>query len=263
VIIASGVLGATLVAMLVPGATAEGTGHRSASIVCPGIQPCCGPVLGVRADVVPCCPVPTDAPCCAPVLASACCATVTCPSALAIAASPNPASEGKEATITGTLTGPTVVAQTVDLYERLAGQASFANVAHAQTNLSGAFSFTRAVTTNGEWYATAANNVQSPTIAESVLAAVVLKPSSTHPKAGAKLKLSGTILPSHAGERVALQRLRRGRWVTVARPKLGAHSRFAVTEKMSARGAARFRVVLAADARNARSVSGVVAITAR
>jgi hypothetical protein len=74
--------------------------------------------------------------------------------------------------------------------------------------------------------------------------------------------LSGTIAPSHAGERVALQRLRKGSWVTVARPRLNSASHFAVGEKMHRRGVVRFRVVLAADTRNARSVSGVVAIAA-
>jgi len=155
-----------------------------------------------------------------------------------------------------------VAAQTVDLYERRAGQASFSDVASTQTNSAGAFSFTRAVTTNAQWYAKA-GTATSSIVDQSILAAVALRPSSARPKAGAKVTLSGTVAPSHAGERVALQRLRKGRWVTIARPKLNARSRFAVVQKMRAHAVAHFRIVLAADSRNARSVSRVVVVSAR
>jgi hypothetical protein len=165
-------------------------------------------------------------------------------------------------TITGTLTGGTIAAQAVTLWERLPGQGAFANVAQAKTNASGGFQFVRAVRVDAQWYAKA-GSLTSATVDEPVLAAVVLHSSRLHPAPGAKVKLSGTVAPSHAGERVALQRLGNGHWVTIARPTLGARSRFSVAEKMRGRAVARFRVVLAADARNARSVSGVVAIAPR
>ena len=259
---ASSVLAVALTATLGPGAAAGNTPHAGPSIVCPGLagQPiCCGPVTGGQPDVVPCCPVPT-AGCCVPVGGPGCCSTSPCPSALSIAVTPEPVVEGRDATISGTLTGGTVAAQTVGLYERPAGQAGFSQVTTAQTDGSGGYQFARAVQVNAEWYAQS-GSVKSATIDESVLAAVVVHPSRLRPAAGAKDMLSGTIAPNHAGERVALQRLRRGHWVTVARPRLGARSHFAVAERM--RGVERFRVVLGADARNARSVSAVVVITAR
>ncbi len=151
----------------------------------------------------------------------------------------------------------------MDGHSRLvAGQAAFSDVASTQTNTSGAFSFLRTVKTNVEWYAKA-GTVQSATVSESVSAALVLHPTSVASQAGVKLELSGTITPSHAGERVALEQLRRGHWVTVARPKLSAKSRFRVTtatRKLRGGSVERFRIVLAADARNARTISGVFSI---
>lgn len=264
---ASGVVGVALLAVLGPTAAVGNTPHSSPSIACPvvaGLPFCCGPpIAGAQANALPCCPVATPtATCCTPVGGPTCCPNSPCPSSLSIATTPDPVTEGHATTISGSLTGGTVAAQNVVLYERLAGQAAFSNVATTQTDASGGYQFSRSLPVNVEWYAQS-GSVMSATVSESVLAAVVLHPSSVRPAAGTKDKLSGTIAPSHAGERVALQRLRKGRWVTVARPRLNARSHFAVAEKMRGRGVERFRVVLAADARNARSVSGVVAITAR
>jgi hypothetical protein len=265
-------LGVALLAALSPSAAAARASHSLPSIDCPGAvgtSMCCPLptatlIAAMRPAVAPCCPVPTSAGCCAQT--TTCCATTPCPSpspALTIAASPKSVSEGSHVTISGTLSGGTVAAQKVDLYERPAGQATFSDVASTQTGASGGYSFVRAVHTNAQWYATT-GAVQSPTTAlESVLAAVALHPSSARPKAGAKVTFTGTIAPSHAGERVQLQRLEHGQWVTIARPMLNSKSRFATAEKLRKHASARFRVVLAADTRNARSVSAVVAITAR
>jgi len=51
--------------------------------------------------------------------------------------------------------------------------------------------------------------------------------------------------------------------VTIARPKLGINSSFTVTRNAGGHSVKRFRIVLAADARNARSISRIVAITVR
>lgn len=205
--------------------------------------------------------MPTTAACCAPTAGSTCCTNTPCPSGLSIVVNPSTVTEGSNATISGTLTGATVGSQTVDLYEKPAGQSTFTDVAQTQTSASGAYQFVRAVLTNAQWYAKAAG-LQSPTVIESVLAAITMHPSSARPKTGAKVTLSGTVAPSHAGERVALEELRAGHWVAVAHPKLSAQSRFAFTEKIRGHATARFRVVLGADARNASS-SAAVTITPR
>jgi hypothetical protein len=261
--VASGVLvlGVAFLAVLSPSAAAASTTHSTPSYVCPGTVslPCCGPITPTP---VSCCPVPTIGGCCNPANATACCATTPCPAGLTIVVNPSMVSEGSNTTISGTLTGATVASQTVDLFEEPAGQSTFTDVAQSPTSATGAYQFVRAVQTNAQWYTKAAA-LQSPTLTESVLAAISLHPSSARPKAGSKVMLSGTIAPSHAGEQVALQRLRSGRWVTIAQARLGPQSGFAIREKVRAHERARFRVVLAADIRNARSVSAAVSIIAR
>ncbi|HWF35209.1 MAG TPA: hypothetical protein VG295_07545 [Solirubrobacteraceae bacterium] len=267
VLLASGVLvlGVAVLAALSPSAAAASTVHGGPSIICPGAAapPCCSPIVAIPANAVTCCPVPTIAGCCNPASGTNCCTTTPCPAGLTIVVNPSTVSEGTNTNITGALTGATVASQKVDLYERPAGQSTFTDVAQTQTSATGTYQFVRAVQTNTQWYTKAAG-LQSPAESETVLAAIALHSSSIHPKAGARVMLSATVAPSHAGERVLLQRLRGGKWVTIARPKLSARSAFRVAEKLPARRASmRFRVMLAADARNARSVSSAVALTSR
>ena len=260
-------LGAVISALPASSALAGGTADLRPFIVCPEALPgCCGPPTA-QAATQTCCPEPTDqaaasqACCPEPITAgTSCCVASSCTQSLSLAITPNPVTEGHKATISGTLTGGTVAAQTVVLWQRLAGQSAFSNVAHAETNATGAYQFLRAVKTNAEWYAQV-GSVESSTVAEPVLARIVLRRSRSRPAAGKKFKLSASISPGHAGDRVTLQLLRGRRWVTIARPKLGGHSSFALTRRAPAHSVERFRVVLAADARNARSVSSVVVVT--
>jgi hypothetical protein len=107
------------------------------------------------------------------------------------------------------------------------------------------------VVTNRSWYATA-DGVTSPTISESVSAIVTL--AASHGRHGATLH--GTVSPSHAGERVIVQRLVRGRWITVARPRLGRRSSFRIHVRLHG----KLHAVLPADSRNMRSVSARVSV---
>jgi hypothetical protein len=258
-VLATGALTFAVLALLASSATTKTTATHAPTVICPLIVvPCCGPpVLGVRAAVLPCCPVPTAG-------TAVCCTPTPCTAGLSLAAAPDPASEGHSVTLTGTLSSGTVTAQTVDLWQRVAGQAAFTDVANTQTSASGGFTFMRAVTTNAEWYAEA-GSVTSPTLVELVRAAVALHASTVRPAVGARLALSGTIAPSHAGDRVALQQFKGRRWVTIARPVVSPASRFVGTQTVHGRPGdrARFRVILAADARNAQSVSPVAKITVR
>jgi serine protease len=188
-----------------------------------------------------------------------CCTSSTCPPVLSIKVAPNPAIDGQRATINGTLTGGTVAAQPVDLWQRLPGHTAFTDVAQTQTSSSGSFQFVRPVQTDAKWYAKT-GSVASATVDESVRARIALHPSTVPHGSAATVTLSGSIAPSHAGERVALEQRRGRRWVTIAHPKLGARSRFKVVRRLHGQSTWRFRVVLAPDARNARSVSAVVTV---
>jgi len=261
------VLSAAMLAVLGLSAIAGSAAAGRMLVACPqvsGLVPCCGPPVAQLSATQPCCPVPvagcctaTASDCCA--TPTDCCTATTCAQALTIGATPDPAVAGDAATISGTLTGGTIAAQPVALWQELAGQTAFSQVAETKTDSSGGFRFVRTVQTNAHWYAMT-GTVTSPDVDEPVSAAVALHTSRFRHRAGAKLTLSGSITPSHAGERVALQQLRGRRWVTIARPRLGANSRFAIAERL-APTVERFRIVLAADARNARTVSAVVAVS--
>ena len=257
---------ATLAALAWIGVYGSAAAGQTA-VICPelsGVLPCCGPPVAGPAAAQLCCPVPSTACCvttgtsCCVAAGTSCCTAATCTQALTIAATPDPAPAGRSATITGALTGGTVAAQTVVLWQKLAGQATFTDVLRVQTDSSGGFRFTRVVQTNAEWFAKS-GSIESPTFDESVRAAAALRASRVRRAAGTKLALAGSITPSHAGERVALEQLRGRRWMTIARPRLSAHSRFTVLERL-ADVVERFRVVLAADARNALTVSAVIVV---
>jgi len=243
-------------ALLASAALARSAAPARAAIVCPegAVSPgCCGPVAQPLA-ASQCCPVAT-AGCCAPIAATDCCTTSACTQQLSIGVTPDPAIDGQSATIRGTLTGGTVAAQPVILWQRLAGQSGFSDVAQTQTDAAGAFQFVQPVQIDARWYAKS-GNVVSSTVHEPVRAAIVLRAS----RVGANLTLLGSIAPSHAHERVSLEQLRGRRWATIARPKLGAHSSFAVRRSLLGHSVERFRVVVAADAHNSRSVSLVLVI---
>ena len=245
-------LGAAVPSLPAPSASAS----SGPLIICPdlnGSLGCCGPPVAEPQDSAR-----GTTSCCSPVAGGpSCCAGAPCPGTLLIAATPDPAADGNDATISGRLTGAPVAAQPIVLYQRLAGEQAFGEVANTQTDSSGAYRLTVPVQTNAEWY-TAAGSIVSSTLTEPVRAAVAL---SLRPVAGARIELSGSVAPSHAGERVAVQQLRHGRWETIARPLLDGRSRFAVARRLVIRSVARFRAVLAADARNSRSVSAVGVLT--
>jgi hypothetical protein len=178
---------------------------------------------------------------------------------VSIGVTPDPATDGENVTITGTLTGAsTDASQTVTLWEMPGGQSAFTQAASTQTDASGAYKFVLAAQTNAAWYVKSAGAV-SATMEESVAAAIAFHVAGFAPTGG-KVTLTGSVSPSHAGERVALQRRRGSHWVTVARPMLGASSQFTAVVKVRTNSSARFRVVLAADARNARSVSSALTV---
>ena len=253
------VLTVALLALVASSAVAGNAGHGTGRVICPQGLPrgCCGPPT---LALPTCCPVPTTG-CCVPATGPTCCTGSTCTQTLSLAATPDPATDGRTATISGTLTGGTVGAQPVALWQKLPGQTAFSSVATTQTTSSGGFQFVRTTRTDAEWYAES-GGATSAVIDEPVRAVIALRGVSGPHSAGATLELSGSVAPSHAGERVALQQLRGRRWVTIARPRLGAHSSFALTRRLRGRSVDRFRVVLAPDARNARSVSAVVAMRA-
>lgn len=263
-LVLSGLIGAVAVLAL-GGSAANARQHRGSTslIACPlatstVTPPCCGPPIespdravvdgAQQPRLVPgaCCPVEA-----ASTLQPICCATVTPCSTVSISASPNPADGSQQVTVSGSVAGGTAGAS-VDLWEERAGARAFSDVGSTTIQPDDSYSMTApgTVSTNRQWYVTS-GGVQSSTIAEQVSARItLLVHRRTHSST-----VHGAVTPSHAGERVLLQRKARGKWVTLTRPKLSKRSRFGVHYRGRPTIRATLRVVFPGDSTNARSVS--------
>ncbi len=234
----------TLAAALAGAAIAAAPSNSRGLIVCPG-------AAGPR--VVSCCPLPVNIEPAQPV----CCGTIlpVCQPSLTIGASPDPAPAGGRVTVSGALLhgAGAGAGMPVQLWQKLPGEKDFARAQQVSTNATGSWSVSLAagsVMTNRAWYATA-DGLQSTTLNEQVRAVVTLAASKT----GHSATLSGTVTPSHAGQRVLIQRLVRGTWTTIGHARIGRRSRFAIRYPNTPQVRATVRAVLPADARNVLSVS--------
>ena len=181
---------------------------------------------------------------------------------LTIGSSPDPSTEGKPVTISGKLT-PASAGQTVSLWQKLPGQASFSQVGQATTNAAGDYSIVRGAGTvleNSTWYVSVPD-ASSTTIVQHVSALVALSATPRKPHTNKSVTFSGHVSPSHAGERMLLQQRTANGWKTIARGTLGTKSRFTVHHKFTHKGVVVLRVVLAADSRNTQSYSPAVKVS--
>lgn len=247
---------------------ALGAWPGSAGAVCPAgthANPpiCCEPPPAGPSSI-PCCPTT----CCT----STCCVPNCCPAGdaqpsctaeqLTISTSPNPSSEGKEVTISGELKNGSA-GDAVYLWQKLAGQSSFTQIAQTTTNAAGDYTFLRGaglVSTNASWYTSAAG-ATSPTVLQSVSAAVKVV---TWTVVGTLVVVDGRVSPAHRGERISLQQYTTAKgWHAVASSLTGARSRFTVRHRWAHRGDVLLRAVFAGDARNIRSTSARLRIFVR
>jgi hypothetical protein len=227
---------------------AQGAAARRASgplIICPqtrGSVPastCCGPPIE-RPDVE-----------------LACCTTlVECGPTVTIASSKNPALEGSELTISGTLTGTSASGKTVTLWQEAAGAKSFTQSQTTSTGGGGSYSFkvaAGAVKTNTEYYVTT-DGPRSSTLDQQINARVTLSAK----RDGRRFHLSGTVAPAQAGKPIRLQRLAHGQWVTFASTHLNRNSSFSWKTKAGRRGRSTVRALFPGDSRNVESTSRTV-----
>jgi hypothetical protein len=234
------------------GATLAGSSAAQGVIICPlarGVPiPCCGPpTMSQRqpADVQPIC-CPQGPP---------------CPARLTIGSSPNPSKSTDSVVISGSM--PTAAASTkIALWQRLPGQSQFKQTATTNRDSSGAYSIKRSagrVQTNRLWYVTA-GALQSTTISQQVEATVTLRVSRV---AHGVARLAGSVSPSHARERLIIERKSGRHYAAIAHPRLNRRSRFSVALKIAGRGATTVRAVLPADPRNVLSASAPLKLTSR
>ena len=201
-----------------------------------------------------CVPTPTVLPCCEPTV-------VSCPTKVTISATPNPAKALQAVTITGQVSSTVALSgATVTLWQALPGQKAFADVGQSTTSSTGAYSFTRpvgTVATNRSWYVTA-GTAQSTTVVERVSAAITLSASSLKSGNGELVSFVGKVKPSHAGERIRLERRAGKAWITFARVRLSRTSSFRLHRRFQGFAATAVRAVLGADRKNIRSYSTAI-----
>jgi hypothetical protein len=235
------VLGSIVTAIVVGGgATPASTSAAQRVIVCPLMRgvviPCCGPPVSSQRQPDAVQPIV----CCPP--------NALCRPGLTIGSSPNPSKSTGSVVISGTMLTAAAGTQ-IALWQRLPGQAQFKQMAQASTDASGGYSITRGaghVQTNREWYVTA-GAARSTTISQQVQAVVTLALRGR--------TLTGSVSPSHARERVIVERKSGSHWLTIARPRLSRRSRFAIRLPVPITRSVLLRAVLQADARNVLSIS--------
>ena len=140
--------------------------------------------------------------------------------ALTLAATPDPIRFGAPTTLHGTLTGAARAGRAVQLLSRpFPFAAAFTAIGSAVvTDAQGAFAITLPALGVGTQFRARASGpvVLSPVVTVGVLASVGTRVTRTRVRRGARVHFSGTVRPAEANRPLAIQRRRRGRWVTVA-----------------------------------------------
>jgi plastocyanin len=145
------------------------------------------------------------------------------PHSLSIAASSPRIVFGEKVTLSGTLTGSDNVGETVTLDEDPFPFGEFRNAATTRTTAGGAYAFERTPSLNTRYRADAKSKspARSPEVTVLVAPAVVFNVSDTTPRAGQRVRFSGTLAPAHDGAKVSIQRRRSsGGFRTIARATL-------------------------------------------
>ena len=194
------------------------------------------------------------------------------PLGLTLTATPNPIRPGGNTIISGALAGTGNAGRQVQLlgnpFPFSAGLQPLAADIHL-TNAQGGFSFPVLgipVNTQFSVRLPGAPNVASPVVTVGVAVRVGVNVSVRRTRRAAVVRLRGKIRPAHPGALVAIQRLRRGSWVTIdgTVARRGGRSFSRYSERVSVGRTATLRVL--ADIRDGDHVaatSRVVRVRAR
>ncbi|MDQ3936602.1 MAG: hypothetical protein M3340_18430 [Actinomycetota bacterium] len=190
------------------------------------------------------------------------------PHALSIAASTPRVVFGEKVALTGQLTGADNAGETITLEEDPFPFGDFKNAATTMTAADGTYRFERTPSLNVKYRSESKGRsaATSPEVLVAVAPRIVLAVSDSTPKAGQRVKFSGTVAPAHDGQKAQIQRRRSdGRYVTVARATLTdageAVSNWKRTLTINSSGT--FRVVLPKHDDHATGKSRRVRLTVR
>lgn len=202
----------------------------------------------------------------AAVLAPVAAAQPPTPHQLSIAASSSRVVFGEKVALTGQLTGENSAGETVTLEEDPFPFGDFKNSVSTLTGADGTYRFERTPSLNTRYRAEAKSKSQatSPEVTVLVAPKIAFAVSDTTPKAGQKVRFSGTLAPAHDGLKVSIQRRKKsGGYKTVARATLtdagDAVSNWKRTLTINTTGT--FRVVLPAHDDHATGKSRRIKLT--
>jgi hypothetical protein len=195
--------------------------------------------------------------------------TRTEPLGLTLAATPNPVPFGRPTVLGGTLTGTGSANRQVVLQSNpFPYTQGFQPTTNVQlTNAAGQFGFPLlSVPLNTQYRVVIVGRpeVPSPIVSVGVAVRVATNVSATRVRTGRIVRFSGTVRPARPGAQFAIQRLRRGSWITVAGGIVhgsgGGVSRYA--KRVRIRRGGQYRVFVSiADGNYVSSAGRTVKIT--
>jgi hypothetical protein len=166
--------------------------------------------------------------------------------------------------VVATASGTPLAGVHIVISTRPAGQRGFRIVRTLTTGAAGAVSWSVApLRTTAYRAALEAAPTVTATRSMAVMQRVALAVDHLRIHPGGTVRLSGFVFPGHPGGRVRVQLLTRSGWRTVARPRLGARSRFAKTVIAGVSGRYVLRVVAPATPRDAIGRSRSITVRVR
>jgi hypothetical protein len=180
------------------------------------------------------------------------------PGVLSLTVTPNPVKFGRSVTISGHLEAPNDSGRTITLREDPFPFDDPANVASADTDAQGNYSFVRNPTVNTR-YQVRQGGAESEIVTVSVKPGLSLRFGDRTPAAGNRVRLWGKVCPEHDGGTLEVQRRKaRRQWRTVARVTMAdAGTCSSYRRRLRVRRDGAFRAFFAADSDHAAARSRV------
>jgi hypothetical protein len=192
------------------------------------------------------------------------------PLGFSLAANPNPATWGTGATLSGQLTGTGNAGRTVKLQQRaFPFTTGFADVGNPLiTDANGSFGFAvplLTVTTQFRVTTVGTPRATSPIVIVGCAVRVGVKANHTRVHRGARVRFSGHVTPANDGALFAVQRLKKGQWVTVQGGSLrhGSTTSSRYRKTMRIRHFGKYRIFVGVNNQNTSGISREVRIRKR
>lgn len=186
---------------------------------------------------------------------------------LTIRTSADPISAGQGVLIYGRLWGPDNAGKRIWLFHRIDPAGHFTPVGVTRTDGAGFYEFIRAdgvVKTNRNWFVLGPHYTHSRTVHEWVSSVVTLSAGATTAMTAQPVDFSGTVFPSHAGQRVLLQEqvsTNGNGWKTLEAGRTNGESAFSIAHHFRTAGSYTLRAFFRGDPRNIAGASPSVEIT--